>query len=69
MTGAKLELKLPLPGGPLCVRSDVVFSNVPGNLRRPNLPIGMGVRFRPLPEGDAKTLRDYIEAKLSQICV
>jgi hypothetical protein len=47
----------------------VVFANVIGNLRRPNIPLGMGVRFSELPPGDAKMLREYVEGRRAQITV
>ena len=40
-----VELRAGLPGGDAVVDAEVVWNNVPGNLRRANAPIGMGVRF------------------------
>jgi len=37
---------LPLPGHDARVAAEVVMTNVPGNLAKGNLPVGMGVRFR-----------------------
>lgn len=38
-------LTLPLPDGPIELAARVVMTNVPGNLIRKNLPLGMGVCF------------------------
>lgn len=40
-----LELKLPLPSGLVKMGGRVAMTNVPGNLMRKNLPVGMGIRF------------------------
>jgi hypothetical protein len=45
MAGTKIEVKLPLLNGGASLAAQVVHTNVPGNLRRPHLPIGMGIRF------------------------
>jgi hypothetical protein len=69
MDGAHVELELRLPTGPVRVQGDVIFSNVPGNLQRANLPLGMGVRFAEL-QGDARTqLREYVDQRLVELQV
>ncbi len=40
-----LHFNLPLPGLEVRIAARVVMTNVPGNLEKKNLPIGMGVRF------------------------
>ena len=40
-----VHITLPLPSQDLRVAGEVVLTNVPGNLRKRNLPIGMGIRF------------------------
>jgi CheY-like chemotaxis protein len=42
---ALIHFSLPLPSGDLRLSGEVVMTNVPGNLVRGNLPVGMGVRF------------------------
>lgn len=69
MRGATLEVKIPLPDGPLRAQGRVVFANVPGNLQRPNLPLGMGVRFENLDPAEATRLRRYVETRASEISV
>ena len=46
---AQLRIDLPASPGPLRLQARVVMTNVPGNLIRDNLPIGMGVRFEQTP--------------------
>jgi hypothetical protein len=51
--GAKLELELSLPDCDVPASAEVLYANVPGNLRRASLPLGMGVRFTRLsPEAE-----------------
>lgn len=69
MSGATIELDLFLPSGALSLSAAVMFANVPGNLQRPNLPLGMGIRFDPMPESDLADLRDYIASRSSQLTV
>jgi len=45
MPGARITLTIEFPDGPVETPANVVFANVPGNLQRPNLPLGMGVKF------------------------
>jgi hypothetical protein len=42
---ALIHFSLPLPSGDVRLSGEVVMTNVPGNLVRGNLPVGMGVRF------------------------
>ncbi|MBW2243874.1 MAG: PilZ domain-containing protein [Deltaproteobacteria bacterium] len=54
--GSAVEFSLPLPLGTSRIRGEVVHTNAPGNLRRPRAPVGIGVRFEPLPEADLAEL-------------
>ena len=45
MRGGTLQIRLPLEDGEVEIQGLVMWNNVPGNLRRPNVPVGMGVRF------------------------
>ncbi len=45
LPGGRMILTLPLPTGDLSLQAKVVSANVPGNLKRENLPMGMGVTF------------------------
>lgn len=46
MDGAQLRIVFALDGEDFELDGTVAFANVPGNLKRPNLPLGMGVRFQ-----------------------
>ena len=69
MDGARVELELRLPAKHLRVTGLVIFSNVPGNLQRPNLPLGMGVRFDAMPPDDVLLLRGFVEQRLAELDV
>jgi hypothetical protein len=45
----QLRIDLPASPSPLRLQARVVMTNVPGNLIRESLPIGMGVRFEQTP--------------------
>jgi hypothetical protein len=57
MRGAPVEVVLPLPGGNVCMCGHVLYTNVPGNLQRPDLPVGMGVSFENPPPDAERELR------------
>jgi hypothetical protein len=44
-------------------------TNVPGNLRRRNLPIGMGIRFLGLSADAESSLRDYTAERARDLAV
>jgi Tfp pilus assembly protein PilZ len=45
MPGGRITLTIEFADGAVAIPASVVFSNVPGNLQRPNAPLGMGVKF------------------------
>ena len=51
----------------LLLSGSVAFSNVPGNLQRPNLPLGMAVQFDDIANEDRRTLLDYLEKRRAQL--
>jgi CheY-like chemotaxis protein len=66
MRGARVEVELPVGAGPLRASGVVVYTNVPGNLHRNNLPVGMGVRFIDVAEPAAIAVRRLVaEASLA----
>jgi hypothetical protein len=67
MDGAAIEVELRLPGEVLTVHAQVVFSNVPGNLQRPNLPLGMGVHFGDMPRDARKRITEYVDDRMQQM--
>lgn len=56
-----LELALSLPSGAATLAARVAMTNVPGNLLRRNLPVGMGVSFEAAPREIATALQHYVE--------
>lgn len=63
--GGHVAVEIPLPGRTCKVEAQVVASNVPGNLQRPNLPVGMGVRFLD-PDPDVRAaIQDYVKSRES----
>jgi len=58
MPGGRVTLTIEFPDGAVSIPASVVFANVPGNLQRPNAPLGMGVRFAPgAPEAAARVAK------------
>jgi CheY-like chemotaxis protein len=80
-TGAYLETPRPsLPGVALVVEfpaarervrvaGEVVYANVPGNLRRPNLPLGMAIRFTRVSEQAERSIRGAVADRSDALCV
>ncbi|MDH3687730.1 MAG: PilZ domain-containing protein [Myxococcales bacterium] len=58
---ALVEVEIPIPAGTLTLNATVVSTNVTGNLRRENLPRGMGIRFEGLDEQEKLQLKAYID--------
>lgn len=69
MEGAQVEVELRLPTGPIRTHGEVLFSNVPGNLQRPNLPLGMGLRFTALSVAETKQIKDFVAARYAELTV
>ena len=64
-----VHVTLPLPGQDLRVAGEVVLTNVPGNLRKRNLPIGMGIRFLGLSNEAERALSTYTAERGAQLLV
>lgn len=60
MRGARVEIEMPVGAGPVRAAGVVVYTNVPGNLHRDNLPVGMGVRFTDLAEPAGAAIRRLV---------
>lgn len=60
MRGGTLKIKVPLEDGEVEIQGLVVWNNVPGNLRRPNVPVGMGVRFTEVSTETTAALLRYM---------
>ncbi len=63
LRGGTVELRAGLPGGDAVVDAEVVWNNVPGNLRKANAPIGMGVRFIDMDAAVYDALRRYMKER------
>lgn len=68
-TSAKghVKVELPLPSGTLTVDARVVVTNVPGNLKKTNLPMGMGVEFIDVPDETRRALAECAESLADEI--
>jgi len=69
MDGARVQVELRLPTQSVTVACSVIFTNVPGNLQRPNLPLGMGVSFEGLDEEARAVIVDYVAQRLGELSV
>jgi CheY-like chemotaxis protein len=67
MEGAQLQLIFRLVDVDYSLDGVVAFSNVPGNLQRPNLPLGMGVRFESMPDEARWQLADFIRDRMDAL--
>jgi hypothetical protein len=63
LRGGRVEVRAGLPGGDAVVEADVIWNNVPGNLRKANAPIGMGVRFVDMDADVYDALRRYMKER------
>lgn len=67
MEGAHLHMIFSLGEVGYALDGIVAFSNVPGNLQRPNLPLGMGVRFEGVPDRAQWQLADFIRDRIEAL--
>ena len=58
LTHAEVAIDLPLPEGTLNLLGRVLYTNVPGNRQRAQLPVGMGVLFVRTPPSDHAAISD-----------
>lgn len=63
LRGGSLQLLFSLPGGEVQLGAQVMWNNVPGNLRRFNAPIGMGLRFTGMPDELQDELLRWVEQR------
>ncbi len=63
LKNALVHLTLPLPAGSVTASARVVMTNVPGNLKRDNLPVGMGVRFTGTPSETVRAIEAFARAR------
>lgn len=67
MDGARLHLVFSIDSASYALDGCVAFSNVPGNLQRPNLPLGMGVRFEDVPNEVRAELARFVQERMEQL--
>lgn len=60
MPGGRITVTLEFSDGAASSPAEVVFANVPGNLQKPNLPLGMGVKFVSLPPTTAERIAKFV---------
>jgi hypothetical protein len=60
LPGVPVELELSLPPETVQLVGRVVYTNVPGNLQRANLPTGMAVCFTEVPPGAERAIRHCV---------
>lgn len=63
LRGGTVQLLFSLPGGEVAVAAQVMWNNVPGNLRRFNAPIGMGLRFTSVPGDVQEELLHWVDQR------
>lgn len=63
LRGGSVRLLFSLPGGEASLCADVVWNNVPGNLRRLHAPIGMGLRFTEIPVDVQGELNAWVDER------
>jgi hypothetical protein len=64
MPGGRISLTIEFPDGPIETPANVVFANVPGNLQKPNLPLGMGVKFAGISPAAAERVAKYVAERV-----
>jgi hypothetical protein len=67
MDGAHLRMLFEIDGERFEIDGTVAFANVPGNLQRPNLPLGMGVRFDSADDETRKSIARVITTRLAAL--
>jgi hypothetical protein len=63
MPGGRITLTVEFPDGAVTIGANVVFANVPGNLQKPNLPLGMGVKFVGVDARAAERIAKFVTEK------
>lgn len=70
MLRSQVLLRIARPDAPpVAATGRVAMTNVPGNVMRPNLPFGMGVRFDHLSEADSVALLVWAEERQRALAI
>lgn len=64
LRGGTVRLQFALPSATIALDAQVVWNNVPGNLRRHNAPIGMGLRFLRVPPEIEHAILTWVEQRI-----
>jgi hypothetical protein len=67
LPGATIGIDLPVSSGTARLEANVVMTNVPGHFLRPNLPLGMGIRFQNLSTQVEDALTVWARKRLNAI--
>ena len=67
LPGADVVVELPLPASGTRIPARVVMTNVPGNLIRENLPVGMGVSFRKVARDVEASLDAWVNDRIDEL--
>jgi hypothetical protein len=67
MDGARLRVLFELEGEHFELDGTVAFANVPGNLQRPNLPLGMGIEFDAPDADTSRAIARVIRGRVEQL--
>lgn len=69
LRGADVAVDLPLPSESIAVRGRVIYTNVPGNLMKPALPLGMAVQFSGVGADVADSIRRTVAERALRLVV
>lgn len=64
LPGGRVVITIEFADGALAIDGTVVFANVPGNLQRANLPIGMGIKFGAITPAQRERVTKYVAERL-----
>lgn len=67
MDGARIRVTFSIDDLHFELDGTVAFANVPGNLQRPNLPLGMGVHFTNVPSETSSQLNTFIQNRIESL--
>ncbi len=60
LRGARVGVQMQIEDGGVELEARVVYTNVPGNLQKWNLPVGMAVEFTTMADQDAERIRSCV---------
>ena len=69
MSGAQIDVRFHLPHCEISATGRVLYTNVPGNLTKGMLPMGMAVRFDGLGSDASGSIRETVESRAAALSV